>query len=820
MDLSTPSIFASIFLLACIMLFLIYKFGIKEKSYEEALAEQRQQTNVLLGTKPKPKEKKNKKASRKLKEKATLQGNETDESENVENANVENLSPNKLHVEFKEEPEEVPVKEVVQTKLKRVKKVRPILVKKDKSPEKVILDVIETPMANHFEENPPKDDFELMRSNSTAAAPEVAPVAVVEKEIEEKVVEPTPGLPQTSGIVGNPGKEKKKRKANLTLDSNYTEVQLLIDLLLNKQLEAPAVIDDWSEGKSDPVQKLKRQLAEKEKALAEEQEALLGVQTKLKEIRAEQQAEKSQLQQKVRGLEEAMQAKQIELQASNNRSQVSTQKVQQLQTELNAEILKARALVEENAALQMQIQQFDVRLTQVQETDGVIAKLRADVEELSTQNQQLQLDLQQSSTEKEHQQHFIIQLGDLEKSLKQQLQQIGVCNSTTGEESGDSPQARNDWKIEISNLNTALQQQFEEKRRLEHAVDQAKEELDRANKENMESIKIIAQLRSELQQLKDEHISRLNGSSKENKAHEIEILNLTNELTSVRSELSSYKTEVQQIEKKYKAELESSHDRCAKIENELEEQKAKNNELRTKNWKVMEALNAAESRSKAGTASKQTELNVDKLTSEIRAKEQDSQKQFIQRLFPDIGALKAVSSEDWQTEFGKLIGSYVTDLKKQQKAPAPPPEKSKDVSELQAQLRHYKNIIDDTEGTLNKLQSHIEKEEINWRNQIVAKEAEIQSLLRKLPVAVGSSQCVPDAQGIQFAYKCVERSLPLIVDELQAKVLNLEQQLSREVSEKQSMSQEIQSLRTQRPQSDSTATIEKLSEVCYMLLPI
>lgn len=108
-------------------------------------------------------------------------------------------------------------------------------------------------------------------------------------------------------------------------------------------------------------------MAEKEKALAEEQEALLGVQAKLKEIRAEQQAERSQLQQKIRGLEEIIQNKQIEYQATNNRLQLNTQKIQQLQVDLNAEILKAHNLAEEKAALQMQIQQFEVKIAQVQE---------------------------------------------------------------------------------------------------------------------------------------------------------------------------------------------------------------------------------------------------------------------------------------------------------------------------------------------------------------------------------------------------------------------------------------------------------------------
>lgn len=123
----------------------------------------------------------------------------------------------------------------------------------------------------------------------------------------------------------------------------------------------------FMQGKSDPVQKLKKQLAEKEKALAEEQEALSGVQAKLKEIRTEQQAERSQLQQKIRGLEEAVQNKQIEHQATNNRLQANTQKIQQLQSDLNAEILKTHKFAEEKATLQMQIQQFEVRIAQIQE---------------------------------------------------------------------------------------------------------------------------------------------------------------------------------------------------------------------------------------------------------------------------------------------------------------------------------------------------------------------------------------------------------------------------------------------------------------------
>lgn len=66
MDFQIPLVFVSVFSIASVLLIFIFKFGIKEKSYEEALAEQRQQTSVLLGAKPKAKDKKNKKVVKKV----------------------------------------------------------------------------------------------------------------------------------------------------------------------------------------------------------------------------------------------------------------------------------------------------------------------------------------------------------------------------------------------------------------------------------------------------------------------------------------------------------------------------------------------------------------------------------------------------------------------------------------------------------------------------------------------------------------------------------------------------------------------------------
>lgn len=120
------------------------------------------------------------------------------------------------------------------------------------------------------------------------------------------------------------------------------------------------------------MQKLKKQLAEKEKLLVEEQEALIGAQAKLKEVRAEQVTERSQLQQRLRGLDEALNAKQLELQAANNHVQGLNQKLQTLQNQINDEVIKNRKIIEDNNALQMHRQQIEIRVKQDDEVSLTI----------------------------------------------------------------------------------------------------------------------------------------------------------------------------------------------------------------------------------------------------------------------------------------------------------------------------------------------------------------------------------------------------------------------------------------------------------------
>ncbi|XP_030763522.1 ribosome-binding protein 1 isoform X2 [Sitophilus oryzae] len=861
MDIAVPLIFVGVLVIGSFSLFLVFKLGIKKKSYEEALAEHRKQTSALLGPKLKPKEKKSKKAAKKVnKEKSSGNNIENETPEETESPDPKNIaekviektsekskvtqqeksvnpkgkpSPKhpKIHVDFKEEPEEVPVEIPVEKEVKevinkkRVKKVRPILV--NKGAESVSSPVIlEAPTANHFETIHPKDDLELLRSISKddvrkseqakeeKKQPEKSSKKNKQQKQEIPAEKPTPPAePQpvekdkpkevktvnsvatvsSNEPLPNTGKEKKKKKGDFNAkqqmiaerdqliytvqhsELSRTEVQLLIDLLLNKQLEAPAVIDDWSEGKSDPVQKLKKQLAEKEKLLADEQELLVGVQAKLKEVRSEQLQERSQWQQKVRASEEGK----IELVANHNRLQ---QKIQELDDLRNKDLVQLQRLVDDNNALKMQ---RDSVVITCQETEALIHGLKTDNTNLNNELQRLQQQFQEQAAT--YQSNVMQQEAILQEELRMSKEYI----------------------IDLERKSAfAIQAHAEEKRIL----------TDNMHKEEQRLQEIIKQLKLENRRLQEEKSIQMNGSSDDNKAHEVKMLNLTNELSSVKSELSSVNQRFHEAEKQYQTELKTSSDCCSQLQSELEEQKNKNNELRKKNWKVMEALNAAESRNKPATVKTSESVDVDKLSSEIKNKERDSHKEFLQRLFPNLEGLKSVSVDDWQPEYQRLILQHVSDLEKQTSVAVSTGDQGEEVAKLKREILRYQSIIDDADGALKKLECNIEQEERKWRNQLAEKEAELEELKHRHVCQPRESRSLssPDVNGITFAYTCIERSLPQIIEELQNRVTSLEKQLEQERIENQRLLEERQQISNKHEvktiHADSTATIEKLSE--------
>ena len=102
MDFHTALVCVGVVVISAIVVFVISMLGIKEKTYEEAIAEQRKmpEQNLLLGriSKDKSKDKKQKKLVKKTKEKA----NETEKPNKVPTGSAEIPVQDKARVEFVE----------------------------------------------------------------------------------------------------------------------------------------------------------------------------------------------------------------------------------------------------------------------------------------------------------------------------------------------------------------------------------------------------------------------------------------------------------------------------------------------------------------------------------------------------------------------------------------------------------------------------------------------------------------------------------------------------------------------------------------------
>lgn len=167
---------------------------------------------------------------------------------------------------------------------------------------------------NHFEEIHPKDAVEIQRSSEeknvkpfrkNKPAKETPPVspknqpdakAIDEKNIKKKkTVELSAVDGKTVQLVTDETGITPLIRELSRADLTKNQIQVLIDFLLNKQSDTITKDPtEWSEGKSDVLQKLKKQLQEKEAQLKNEQDALSGMQIKLKELRTELNTEKIQ----------------------------------------------------------------------------------------------------------------------------------------------------------------------------------------------------------------------------------------------------------------------------------------------------------------------------------------------------------------------------------------------------------------------------------------------------------------------------------------------------------------------------------------------
>uniref|UniRef100_G3TFN4 Ribosome-binding protein 1 n=1 Tax=Loxodonta africana TaxID=9785 RepID=G3TFN4_LOXAF len=503
---------------------------------------------------------------------------------------------------------------------------------------------------------------------------------------------------------------------------NEGEAQQLIEVLSEK---AGIVQDTWHKAtqKGDPVTILKRQL-EKEKLLATEQEdaghrqeqAAGKLNKELAAEKAKAAAGEANVKKQLVARDQEMAAVQARMQASYREHMKEMQqlqgKVRTLQEQLeNGPNTQLARLQQENSILRDALNQATSQVESKQNAE--LAKLRQELSKVSKE------------------------LVEKSEAVKQEEQQRKALEAKALVFEGHVLQLKASHK--------------ENEEALQKRLDEVSRELCRSQTSHA-SLQADMEKAQEQQQQMAELYSKLQSSEAEVKSKCEELGSLQGQLREARTENTQLTERIQSIEALLEAgqardaqasqvEADQQHARLQELESQVsslekeatelreavEQQKVKNNDLREKNWKAMEALSTAE----RACEEKLRSLTQAKEESERQLHLTETQtREALQSVLPELTAISHQNYAEWLRE----LQEKGSELRKQPPAPTEPsPDLASRLQEaedaqntLQAECDQYRSILAETEGMLRDLQKSVEEEEQVWKAKVSTTEEELQ----------------------------------------------------------------------------------------------
>lgn len=284
-----------------------------------------------------------------------------------------------------------------------------------------------------------------------------------------------------------------------TAELTRNEIQILIDFLLNKQHDTTAKDPtEWSEGKSDVLQKLKKQLQEKEKQLLDEQEASNAFQAKLRELRTEINAEKSHFNATIKHHIEELNNKKKELQNVSSELHYSNEKH-------NAE----------KAALTQQLQQLQTKFMQMKSESGASQEAMQKYQQLAVQHEQLKQELIDRNAV----------LAELQRRENEQRQFVDGLQKTLA-----------DRELKLGEFDRVCKQKDDQMKFLDNKSHQEQQVLRSELEKHRQNLDQVKHQLAESQ-------SKTASQNHQEDANKVEMKNLQNALDSSIKELNSCKTQ-------------------------------------------------------------------------------------------------------------------------------------------------------------------------------------------------------------------------------------------------------------------------------------
>ncbi|GFR68475.1 ribosome-binding protein 1 [Elysia marginata] len=787
MEVATILIGVAVFIISALMIYCISVVSMREKTFEEVMAEQKEREE-----KEREKAKAEKKAEKDLSKKKTFKKGKQEKvkEKSAQVTEPEFKSEHKM-VNLEIEPDIIEPVEAsslgagLRQRSSKKDKMKPILVNKDEPPLIAVkqVELYHKPVV-------PKDEMELKKSHEKIAEKTLVSEPVMVKETKGKVsAELKENLPPKSIEVKEDIKSKhrddvrsspkvKKSQGDIPLNGSRLvsvvktaklsddEIQNLIDILLNRQglTPSPMAPESWNKKsqKGDPISTLKKQLEEKEKLLQEERNNSVGLMSRAKEMKNELTAEKSKTMSIEKRFQEQLLHQQAEVDALKARMQHTHEQhlmeTNNLQTRLHqaekgGDRAVAQKLSEENKILQEALQSKDkARDEKIKQLERDLSSSLIKVQASEDAKKGLEAKIRQLETKQKDDVSVIQRV----EEMAHELRKSESVNASLTAELQNANGALGTTKKEVTSLKAKLQELESHLTKVDAKGSELKlQESERKCSDLEKNIKNLEKQMSDMHQ-------RLDGTTNELSCLKLENKNLTDANKIMQEKLqnappapsngSIHETnmpleEHERILSEKAKELESQKKMIGNLEvqmqdlqTQLSSQKTKNNELREKNWKAMEALELSEKNwSEKEKALKQAR---DLGTSAAEIEKHD--KIVFQGLFPTVKVSEKLPHKEWVTAFQKQaeknLLSYATPEKVQQleeknkKAANSIKTYEKQLSDLtdsaqyakleaenktlQSEVDHYHNIVSDTERKLRQLEKSIDEEEKKWHEKL------------------------------------------------------------------------------------------------------
>uniref|UniRef100_A0A8C5SIG4 Kinectin 1 n=1 Tax=Laticauda laticaudata TaxID=8630 RepID=A0A8C5SIG4_LATLA len=314
-------------------------------------------------------------------------------------------------------------------------------------------------------------------------------------------------------------------------------------------------------------------------------------------------------------------------------------------------------------------------------------------------------ELRKSQLEKDTQVSFIQEVEDLQKQLKEKEEHVKSVEVLLKEKENEILKNVECHQVSVATSikdHEAILREKQEVQEMATLLDEREKEVAHQRKELQAVQEENRLLRAQIQEIKQENSKQESLVIRNEQLLQL-ISGKEQENTSLQNELDSLKLAVEQ-------------------------QRQKNDDLRKKNWKAMEALASTEKllQDRVNKTAKDSQQHAEAVETEMR--------NILQKLFPIVSLPSTLSHSEWMCGFEKAIREHTKETSRSDDIKVME-QKLKEADELHVMLQQecekYKVVLAETEGILQRLQRSVEEEESKWKIKIEESQKELQQLKKE-----------------------------------------------------------------------------------------